>query len=106
MTGLLAASGDNTFQFLHDFFHSGTWYLLVLNECKNLLPNNLCGIYETRPKICREYDPTDCEYTSEVEFDLYYDVTANVKPTGLRTHGGPTLTDMKDEKGTDIKLPA
>ena len=28
MTGLLAATGDNTFQFVHDFFHSGTWYLI------------------------------------------------------------------------------
>ena len=28
MTAFLAATSDNTFQFLHDFFHSGTWYLI------------------------------------------------------------------------------
>lgn len=57
----------------HVYRFAGSWYLLVLNECKNLLPNNLCGIYETRPKICREYDPTDCEYTGDIRFELYFD---------------------------------
>lgn len=57
----------------HVYKHEGDWYLLVLNECKNLLPNNLCAIYETRPRICREYDPTDCEYTGEVKYDLYFE---------------------------------
>lgn len=60
----------------HVYKHEGDWYLLVMNECKNLLPNNLCGIYETRPRICREYDPTDCEYTGEVEYQLYFDGAA------------------------------
>lgn len=41
----------------------------------------------------------------QVEFDLYYDIPTDAKPTGLRVHGGPTLTDMNDEKSTDIKLP-
>ena len=41
----------------------------------------------------------------QVEFDLYWDIPKDAKPVGLRVHGGPTLTDMKDENGTDIKLP-
>jgi hypothetical protein len=39
-----------------------------------------------------------------VEFDLYWDIPKDAKPAGVRVHGGPTLTDMKDEKGADIKL--
>lgn len=39
-----------------------------------------------------------------VEFDLYYDVPKDAEPAALRVFGGPTLTDMKDEEGTDIKL--
>ncbi len=41
-----------------------------------------------------------------VEFDLYYDVPADAKPTGLRVFGGPTFSDATDEVGTDIPLPA
>lgn len=25
--------------------------------CRNLLPDHLCGIYETRPAVCRNYRP-------------------------------------------------
>ncbi|MFG2000185.1 DUF4352 domain-containing protein [Spirillospora sp. NPDC048911] len=40
-----------------------------------------------------------------VEFDLWYDIPAAAKPTALRLYGGSTLTDMKDEEGTDLRLP-
>ncbi len=58
---------------VHVFKAKGVWHLLVMSRCKNLLPNNLCGVYETRPTICAEYDPTDCEFTGEVPYDLYFD---------------------------------
>ncbi|MFN4243163.1 MAG: YkgJ family cysteine cluster protein [Tepidisphaerales bacterium] len=38
------------------------WYLAVLTRCKNLQPDNRCGIYPTRPKICREYSTDNCDY--------------------------------------------
>jgi uncharacterized protein len=51
---------------LHDkasvFKEDEHWYLLVHTECKHLLPENRCGIYETRPPICREYTTENCEY--------------------------------------------
>lgn len=28
----------------------------ILHRCQQLTPDNGCGIYETRPKICREFD--------------------------------------------------
>ncbi|RZS34914.1 hypothetical protein EV193_108264 [Herbihabitans rhizosphaerae] len=40
-----------------------------------------------------------------VEFDLYYDIPVDAKPTALRVFGGPTLTDMKDAESIDIPLP-
>ena len=40
--------------------------------CRNLRPDNLCAIYETRPAICAEYDAKDCEFVDEVAFDLYF----------------------------------
>jgi Fe-S-cluster containining protein len=46
------------------FVEDGEWYLQIQTRCKNLLANNLCGIYETRPQICREYEPGDCDYSA------------------------------------------
>ena len=43
------------------FTEGETWYLLVHTECKHLGADNLCGIYDTRPQICREYTTDDCK---------------------------------------------
>lgn len=51
------------------FVDEGTWYIMVLADCKHLLPDNRCGTYETRPQICRTYTTKDCEY----DFDSHYD---------------------------------
>ena len=56
----------------HVYKYEGAWFLQVQRRCRNLLPNNLCGAYEKRPEICSDYDPSDCEYTGEVPFDLYF----------------------------------
>lgn len=44
---------------MHDrvnvFLDDGKWYLQVWSRCENLLPDNRCGVYETRPQICRDY---------------------------------------------------
>jgi len=45
------------------------WYLQVFTRCSFLTPNNLCGAYENRPEVCRDYDPSHCEFTATVEFD-------------------------------------
>jgi Fe-S-cluster containining protein len=52
------------------------WYLEVRTTCRHLQHDNTCGIYETRPQICRDYglpggDP--CEYfTQDLEYDLFF----------------------------------
>lgn len=47
----------------------GDWQLIVYNRCKYLLPEGGCGIYDTRPRICREHTPGDCEFDQEHEHD-------------------------------------
>ena len=37
------------------FIEDGEWYVGVLNKCKHLGADNLCGIYETRPNQCADY---------------------------------------------------
>lgn len=51
------------------------WFLLVEAKCSHLLPRGRCGIYETRPEVCRAHSNDYCEYDSPAEegFDLYFD---------------------------------
>ena len=60
---------------LHDratvFKEDDTWYLLVHTTCRHLQDDNRCGIYETRPQICRDYSTKDCEYEDDWTYDFY-----------------------------------
>ena len=46
------------------FVEDGDWYVQFATACRNLEPDNHCGIYETRPQICREYKAGECDYES------------------------------------------
>jgi Fe-S-cluster containining protein len=63
----------------HVFFEDGTWYLLVQTECKHLLPDNRCGIYETRPQICSEYSTDKCEYEDNWTYERYFETAEQVQ---------------------------
>jgi uncharacterized protein len=53
---------------------SDGWTMLVAGRCQHLQLNGDCGIYETRPAICREHSNDYCEYDAAAEdgFDLYF----------------------------------
>ena len=44
------------------FVEKEQWFIGVLNRCKHLGADNRCGVYETRPRICRKYTTDNCEY--------------------------------------------
>ena len=56
------------------FTEGDTWYLLVHTTCKHLRSDNRCGIYETRPQICRDYHTDECEYDESWTYDRYFEV--------------------------------
>ncbi len=62
---------------LHDratiFTDDGTWYLMVHTGCRHLLADHRCGIYETRPPICREYSTDKCEYDDDSAYERYFE---------------------------------
>ena len=60
------------------FTEDGTWYLLVHSVCKHLGEDNLCGIYETRPQICRDYTTENCEYDDEWVYEHYWETPEQV----------------------------
>ena len=68
---------------LHDaatvFIEEKTWYLLVHTACKHLQADNRCGIYETRPQICRDYSTHNCEYEDSWVYDHYFETPEQVE---------------------------
>jgi uncharacterized protein len=62
-----AADYDNVRWYLmHEnfvvFVEEEQWYIGIMNKCKFLQPDNRCGIYETRPRLCRKYTTDNCDY--------------------------------------------
>jgi uncharacterized protein len=68
---------------LHDratvFKGDDDWYLLVHTVCEHLEPDNRCGIYETRPPICREYSIKNCEYEDDWTYEFYLETAQQVE---------------------------
>jgi Fe-S-cluster containining protein len=46
------------------FVEDDDWYISLTTNCRHLQPDFRCGIYETRPKICRKYSTDNCDYHS------------------------------------------
>lgn len=45
------------------FVEDGDWFIQFATRCKNLMADNRCGVYISRPEICRDYQPGDCDYS-------------------------------------------
>ncbi len=62
---------------LHDaatvFVEDETWYLMVHTVCKHLQEDQRCGIYHTRPEICREYSTDNCEFEDGWAYERYFE---------------------------------
>ena len=41
-------------------------------------PDNRCGIYETRPQICRDYSTDNCEYEDDWVYEHYFETPEQV----------------------------
>jgi Fe-S-cluster containining protein len=64
------------------FYKEGkSWNLKILNRCNNLQPDGRCGIYETRPMICREHENDFCEFdaTTEEDADVFFGSPADLE---------------------------
>ena len=46
--------------------------------CKHLLDDNRCGIYDTRPQICREYSTDACEYDDDFTYERYFETPEQI----------------------------
>lgn len=51
------------------------WFLLVNHPCRHLLADGRCGIYDTRPQVCRDHSTDDCEVdgpAGPADFELFF----------------------------------
>jgi Fe-S-cluster containining protein len=59
------------------------WHVEFLTPCEFLGENNLCGIYDKRPAICREYAQDECpfhnEYSEKYTFNSLEDLEGYIK---------------------------
>jgi uncharacterized protein len=60
------------------FIEDEGWYLMVFAKCKHLQDDNRCGIYDTRPQVCRDYKTDDCEYEDDWVYDHYFETAEQV----------------------------
>ena len=60
------------------FVDEGTWYILVHTQCRHLREDNLCGIYHTRPQICRDYSTDNCEYDDTWTYEQYFELPEQI----------------------------
>jgi len=55
------------------FIEKKQWYVGFMSRCKHLQADNRCGIYETRPRICRDYSTDNCDYHGgEYDFEQLF----------------------------------
>ena len=78
------------------------WYLLVYTECKHLQSDNRCGIYATRPKICREYSTSQCEYDDDYTFDRYFETAEQIEEYANARFSNPY--NFRSPKPTDLPI--
>ena len=56
------------------FVEDGDWYINIKNRCTHLsTKDNRCRIYSKRPRICRGYRHSDCDYVEgEYDYELHF----------------------------------
>ena len=76
------------------FVEEGDWYVQYQTRCRNLGDDYRCMIYDTRPEICREYEPGECDYTS-----------ANYGYDQLFTHPKQVEEYYRQKTGRELGVP-
>lgn len=82
------------------FVENDIWYLMVHSDCQHLLSDNRCGIYETRPRICRKYSTVNCEYDDDACYDKFFEV-----PEQVDEYAEATLPPRKRSRKGAASLP-
>jgi Fe-S-cluster containining protein len=85
------------------YVEDGTWYLCVYGDCKHILPDYRCGIYETRPQICRDYSTNKCEYDDRGLHDQLFETPEQIAEYVEAIF--PPKRSPKGKSGKRVSLP-
>ncbi len=88
------------------FTDDGSWYLMVHTDCKHLMPDNRCDIYETRPQICRDYTTDNCEYEDDWVYDRYFETPEQVEEYAEATLGPMSGTSIRSRRPSLLPIMA
>lgn len=68
-------------QGVHAFKDEDGWFLRIMRDCEHLQKDGRCGIYATRPLVCREHSNDLCELDTSVESSsaLYFENHAQLE---------------------------
>jgi len=83
------------------FVEDEAWYLMIHADCNHLQEDNMCGIYEDRPRICRQYSVDNCEYDDDSCYDKLFET-----PDQLWEYAEAVLPPRrkKKSKGSNLKV--
>ena len=99
-----AADFDNVRWYLmheniHVFVEEGQWYIGFATRCKHLRADNRCGVYETRPRICRTYTTDSCEWHGgEYEYEHLFTSAEQLRKYADETLGRSMLFKPRKKK--------
>lgn len=94
------------------FIEDGDWYIQFQTKCRNLLPDHRCGVYPTRPVICRDYQPGECDYSGgtygyEAVFTLPEQVDAYYqRKTGKALPSSSSIAAATKQRKRKKRVPA
>jgi len=81
------------------FVEDEQWYIAIMNKCKNLQPDNRCGVYETRPRICRGYNTDNCDYHGvEYGYDKLFTSAEQLREYAEKQLGRKLIFNPKPSK--------
>lgn len=93
---------------LHDrasvFVDDEVWYLLVHTTCKHLQADYRCGIYETRPQICRDYTTDKCEFEDDWCYEKYFETPEQVYEYSEAMFGPDDSGNIRSRKPTGLPM--
>lgn len=71
------------------YVNDDSWMVQFETRCRFLTPDRRCGIYATRPHICREFSEQECEINTGDDGHTFYTAAAfmkHLKETRPRIH--------------------
>lgn len=86
------------------FIEDETWYLLVHTDCKHLQPDHRCGIYETRPQICRDYSTSNCEFDDDTVYEMYFETAEQVAEYMEARFESDDLSDIRSPEPNPLAI--